>query len=134
MIGSTLVFGGCRPAVRFSTMTTRDTTDTGRRRAPRQRSSPEPRGYAKARTAFEERAQDWLLERPARTMYLPENLHLFTALGVPCSTCGSLIYRGGDAGHTVGLTLQFPGSARDNRNPGRHWAAAITAFCRPAPG
>lgn len=107
-------------------MTTRtDTTDTRPGQPPRQRRNgpTEPKGYAKARTGFEQRAQDWLLARPARIMCLPEDLHLVAALGVPGTRCGALIYRDRDAGHTI---VWDPGAA------GRHWAAAITAVCGPA--
>lgn len=111
-----------------------DTTDTTRRRrAPRQRTTgdlPEPKGYAKARAAFEERAHDWLLARPARIACLPENLNLIAALGVPCRGCGALIYRDGDAGHTVEWK-PAPGWSIQGSGPGdRHWATAITASCR----
>lgn len=103
--------------------TTKDTTDNKpRTRTPRPRSAAgpaEPKGYAKARADFEARAQDWLLARQERTMTIPDDLHLAAARGVPCRTCGALIYRHGDAGHTIEWI----------RTSGTHWAAGITAAC-----
>jgi hypothetical protein len=105
-------------------ITTKDTPDNEavtRRRAPRPRTSPaEPKGYARARTEFEGRAQDWLLSRPGKAMDVPGDLHLVARRGVPCRNCGALIYRDGDAGHTIEW----------NRTSGRHWASGITASCR----
>jgi hypothetical protein len=124
-----LVFKGVSPelvepgrsyGVRMNT-TQSETADTkAKRRPPRQRAAPaEPRGYARARAAFEGRAQDWLLDRPGRLMVLPDDLPKVVALGVPCRTCGALVYRYGDAGHTISWTRQSV----------PHWAAAITASC-----
>ena len=112
-----------------------DTTDTpagtARKRAPRQRaknSAPsQPKGYATARAEFERRAQDWLLSRPGRTMQMPQDLAAVVALGVPCRTCGAVIYRQGTAGHTI----EWQPSARSG-DPGLHWSTGITAYCATA--
>lgn len=49
---------------------------------------------------------------------MPDELNAVTALGVPCPG-GKLIYRNGEAGHTVEWS----------REPGEHWAAGIIAIC-----
>lgn len=113
--------------------TEKDATDNKtkpvRRRTPRPRAADTPKtaalpaGYAKARTAFETRAQDWLLDRPGRSMRIPDDLRLIAGLGVPCSTCGNLIYRDRDSGHTIVWKQKAKG------DPGGHWASGITASC-----
>ncbi len=105
-------------------MTTRtDASDkTAPRRAPRQRRTAtapaRPKGYEKARLAFEARAQDWMIGRPNRLVNLPEDLRRIVTLGVPCQTCGNLIDRF-DGSHQVTWS----------RQPGEHWAAGIIAVC-----
>lgn len=113
--------------------TGKDTPDTKARpagaRAPRPRAAARPAGtatssgYAAARTKFEARAQRWLLERPGRVMQMPDDLRPVTALGVPCQTCGNLVYRDRDAGHTIEWTPKRPGDGAG------HWAAGLTAWC-----
>ncbi len=80
-----------------------------------------PKGYSKARVEFQARAQDWQRSRPGRLVRLPEDLLAIAKLGIPCQTCGSLIYRAG-AGtdrHAIGWAP----------TDGGHWAGGITATC-----
>lgn len=64
---------------------------------------------------------------------MPADLHLVAALGVPCSSCGALVYRNGDAGHTISWKPTASWSARNSGGPDdRHWATGITATCQRA--
>jgi hypothetical protein len=92
-----------------------DTTDTKIKKKSTRRG---PAGYGKARTEFQVRAQRWMLGRPGRVFTMPDDLRAVTALGVPCETCGALIYRDGDAGHRVSW-----------REDPVHWADGVTATC-----
>jgi len=99
--------------------TPRDTTPTKTRRSPRQRTPTEPRGYTKAHTEFQEKARLWLLSRPGKQMQVPGDLARIVALGLPCRTCGNLIFKPDTDGHTV--TWQQVTSG--------HWASGIIATC-----
>lgn len=110
-------------------MSEKGTTDTKPTTTKTARSAPRPRSrtggapavpakYVKARALFEAQAQQWLLERPGKTMCMPEDLPAVARLGVPCQACGASIYRDRDRGHRVSW----------RREPG-HWAAGITATC-----
>ena len=80
-----------------------------------------PKGYPRAHGAFETRAQDWLLGRSGRLVRLPEDLLAIAALGIPCRTCGNLIYRAGTGSDRHSIDW--------SRQPDGHWAAGITASC-----
>ena len=95
-----------------------DTTTTKGRRSPRQRAG-EPRGYTRAHTEFEDKARLWLLGRPGKQMQVPGDLAKIVALGLPCRTCGNVIFRPDTEGHTV--TWQQVTSG--------HWASGIIATC-----
>ena len=102
-------------------MTTQaDAPDKTAARAPRQRRH---RGAtAKQLTEFQARAQIWLLGRPGKMVRLPDELlTIAAAIGIPCRTCGKLIYRAGAGAehHSIDWSPA----------PGQHWAASITASC-----
>jgi hypothetical protein len=90
-----------------------DVTD----RTPRQRRT---RGssstHARARKEFEQRAQDWLKQRPGKAMALPQDLAAVVALGVPCPQCGVLVRRDRQDGHLAGYSRPESG----------HWASGVT--------
>ncbi len=93
--------------------TTPAKTATKKAAAPAQRKKP---AASSAQTAFLERAQAWLLERPDREVSWPEDLAEVTKLGPVCPTCGSTVHRIREDGHVVFY----------QRQPGQHWAAGVT--------
>lgn len=79
--------------------------------------------------AFLVRAESWALARAggdesAVVIVYPQDTAVITALGVPCFDCFGLVYRQGEAGHTVRFGV-------DPEN-GRPWASLIWASCEQA--
>lgn len=99
-----------------------------RKRTPRQQTKKaaepaKPSAQDQAWAAFEQRAQEWLLEQSGREVNFPDDLAQVVKLGVPCRGCGVHVHRIREEAHTV----------RWQRKPGRHWAAGISVECRRFP-